>query len=70
MKNCIYQQRFLNGCKSYSLDLPLAISYENLRKSLAYFSHLAPLIRFFFLKGKVKRVGAWHNAPSPKYASD
>ena len=27
---------------------PLAISYKNHQKSLAYFSHLAPLILFFF----------------------
>ena len=40
-----------------SLDAPLAISYENYQKSLAYryFSHLAPLICSFLLKGKVKR---------------
>ena len=30
------------------LDSSLAISYRNHRKSLAYFSHLAPLILFFF----------------------
>ena len=30
------------------LDPPLAISYRNHQKSLAYFSHLAPLILFFF----------------------
>ena len=35
----------------------LAISYKNHQKSLAYFSHLAPLILFFLLKGKVKREG-------------
>ena len=27
---------------------PLAISYRNYQKSLAYFSHLAPLISFFY----------------------
>ena len=30
-------------------------------KSLAYFSHLAPLILFFLLKGRVKSDGAWPN---------
>ena len=32
------------------LDPPLAISYRNHQKSLAYFSHLAPLNLFFFIK--------------------
>ena len=35
----------------------LAISYRNHQKSLVYFSHLAPLILFFLLKGKVKKGG-------------
>ena len=30
------------------LDPPLAVSYRNLQKSLAYFSHLAPLVVFFY----------------------
>ena len=40
-----------------SLDAPLAISYENYEKRLAYryFSHLAPLICSFSLKSKIKR---------------
>ena len=38
-----------------SLDPPLAISYKNHQKSLAYISHLAPLILFFLLKYRVKR---------------
>ena len=49
---------------------PLAISYRNYLKSLAYFSHLAPLILFLLLKGRVKRPKwvAWLNAtPSHKY---
>ena len=33
------------------LDPLLAISYRNHQKSLVYFSHLAPLILFFILKG-------------------
>ena len=35
---------------SYPLDPLLAIRYRNHQKSLAYFSHLAPLILFFFIK--------------------
>ena len=38
-------------------DPPLAISYRNHQKSLAYFSYLAPLVLFFLLKGRVKRGG-------------
>ena len=59
---------FENGCwmdaylLSYPLDPSLALSYKNHQKSLAYFSHSAPLILFFLLK-EVKRGGAWHNAP-------
>ena len=35
-----------------------AISYRiNLQKSLAYFSHLAPLILFFFTKGQSQKEG-------------
>ena len=46
------------------LDPPLAISYKNLQKSLAYFSHLAPLIFCScLLKGRVKRGG--HGAMPP-----
>ena len=33
---------------------PLAISYRNYQKGLAYFSHLTPLVLFFLLKGRVK----------------
>ena len=42
-----------------SLDAPLAISYENYQKSLAYrhFSHFAPLTCSFLLKGKAKKGG-------------
>ena len=43
----------------------LTISYRNYQKSLAYFSHLAPLILFFLLKGRVKRRGAWPNDSPP-----
>ena len=49
------------------VDLPLAISGRNHRKNLAYFSHLAPLVLFCLLKGRVKK-GAWHNGLAPEYA--
>ena len=39
----------------FSCIRPWAISYRNYQKSLAYFSHLAPLILFFLLKRRVKR---------------
>ena len=39
------------------LDSPLAISNRNHQKNLAYFSHLARLVLFFLLKGRVKRGG-------------
>ena len=35
----------------------LAMSSRNHQNSLAYFSHLAPLVLFFFIKGRVKRGG-------------
>ena len=39
---------------STPLDAPLAISYRNHQKNLAYFSHLAPLALFFFVKRQNK----------------
>ena len=41
------------------LDPPLAISYKNHQKSVAYFSHLAPLISFCFTKrqSQEERIG-------------
>ena len=55
-----------------SLSPPLAISYRNHQKSLAFFSHLAPLTFFFFFftKKQSQGGGAWHNAPPPKYNPD
>ena len=49
------------------VDPPL-ISYKNHEKNLAYFSHMAPLVLFFLLKGRVKRGGRGTTSPSPKYA--
>ena len=66
MKNCIYQKHFLkNGCKCFSLDLPLAINYENHRKSLACFCHLAPLIWFFFTKRQSQKDGGMAQCSFP-----
>ena len=39
------------------LDPPLAISYRNYQKSLAYFSHLAPLGLLFFTKRQSQKGG-------------
>ena len=47
-----------------SLDSPLTISYRNHQKSLAYFSHLAPLILFVFIKKQSQKGGPLHNAPT------
>ena len=48
----------MSGGRMHTPDLTLlAISYKNHQKSLAYFSHLAPLILFFLLKGRVKGGG-------------
>ena len=50
------------------LDSPQAISYKNYQKNLAYFSHLAPLVLFFFTKRQSQK-GGWHNSPAPKCAA-
>ena len=48
------------------LDPPLAISYRNHQKSLAYFSHLASLILFFSTKRQSqKRAGGKAQCPIP-----
>ena len=39
------------------LDPPLAISYRNYQKSLAYFSHLASLVLFFFTERQIQKGG-------------
>ena len=49
------------------LDPPLAISYKNYQKSLAYFSHLAPSVLFFFTKTQSQK-GGMAQCPHPKYA--
>ena len=43
------------------LDLLLAISYRNHQKNLAYFSHLVPLVLFFFTKRQSQK-GEGHGA--------
>ena len=39
------------------LDQPLAISYRNHQKSLAYFIHVEPLVILFYYKVESKREG-------------
>ena len=39
------------------LDPSLAISYRNHQESLTYFSHLAPLLLFFFTKKHSQKGG-------------
>ena len=53
----------------YPLDPPLAISYRDHQKSLAYFSHLAPLTLFFFTKRQSHKEEAMAQCPS-KYATE
>ena len=56
---------------STPLDLPLAISYRNYQKSMAYFSHLALSVLFFFTKKLSQRGGGGGMAQCPhKYAPD
>ena len=40
---------------STPLGPQLAISYRNHQKSLAYFSHVAPLVLFFFTKRQIQK---------------
>ena len=47
------------------LDPPLAISYRNNQNSLAYFSHLAPLLLLFFSKRQSKKGGHGPMPPLP-----
>ena len=72
-KSFIHRKRFrkwlLGGCIPLILppmDASLVICYRNHQKSLAYFSHLAPLVLFFFTKRPSQKMGAmaqWANAP-------
>ena len=51
------------------LDSPLAISYRNHQKNLAYFSHLAPLALLLFTKRQSQKGGGgMAQRPRPKYA--
>ena len=57
---------------SYPVDPSLAIIYGNHQKSQVYFSHLSPLILFFFTKRQSQKGGggrAWPNAPPPQIHS-
>ena len=55
----IYENGWLQNAypSSIPLDPPLAISYTNHQKGLAYFSYLVSLILFSLLKGRVKKGG-------------
>ena len=71
-KNCIHQKKILKmaGGRMHNphrtpLDLPLAISYRNHRKSLAYFSHLAPLVVLFYSKAESKGGGGGGHEYAP-----
>ena len=48
-----------------SLDSPLAISYRNHRKGLAYISHLAPLVLLVFYLKAESKGGETAQCPSP-----
>ena len=50
---------------STPLDPPLVIGYRNHQKSLAHFSHLAPLVLFFFTKRPSQNEGAMAQWPPP-----
>ena len=47
------------------LDPPLTISCRSHQKSLAYFSHLAPLVLLFFTKRQSQKSGAMAQCPPP-----
>ena len=51
------------------LDPPLATSYRNHQNSLIYFSHLAPLILFFFTKKQSQKEEHGTVLHPHKYAS-
>ena len=51
---------------SIPLDPSLAISCANDRKSLVYFSRLAPLILLFFTKKHIQKGGAGAQCPLNK----
>ena len=51
------------------LDSPLTISYRNHQKNLAYFSHLAPLVLFYFTKRRSQK-GGMAQWPLPKYSCE
>ena len=45
------------------LDPPLAVSYKSHQNSLAFFSHLAPLVLFFFTKRHSQKGGGHGTMP-------
>ena len=63
----LHQNHFRNGWweSAYPSSYPLAISHRNHQKSLAYFSHLAPLALFFFTKRRSQKGGGEHGTMAP-----
>ena len=57
--------KMAGGKDAYPSSYPLAISYRNHQKSLAYFSHLAPLILFFFTKRQSQKEGVGYGTMPP-----
>ena len=53
-----------------SLDSLQATSYRNHQKNLAYFSHLAPLVLFLFIKRQSQNEGGEARGHAPKYATE
>ena len=75
-ENGWWEDAYSPSSSTYPLDPPLAICYKNHQNSLAYFSHLAPLILLFFTiyTRQIESKGgeAWPNAPpllNSKYIS-
>ena len=54
---------------STPLGPPLARSYRNHQKNLAYFSHVTPLVLFLFTKRQRQKGEAMAQCPPPKYAT-
>ena len=56
-KTCLKMAGRMHTPHPTLLDPPLAISYRNHYKSMAYFSHLAPLALSFFTKKQSQKGG-------------
>ena len=56
-KTCLKMAGRMHTPHPTPLDSPLAISYRNHLKSMAYFSHLAPLVLLFFTNKQSQKGG-------------